>query len=78
DRLGDSVAAKKYIQEYIANVPTDKLRLPDYELALKIVSKFPGSEALASGYVEKALALDTVKKNQIDFMDQAAAIFGKA
>ncbi|MBX9734170.1 MAG: tetratricopeptide repeat protein [Chitinophagaceae bacterium] len=78
DRLGDSVTAKKYIQDYIANAPTDKLRLPDYELALKIVSKFPGSEALASGYVEKALSLDTVKKNQIDFMDQAAAIFGKA
>ncbi|MGL4360639.1 MAG: tetratricopeptide repeat protein [Sediminibacterium sp.] len=78
DRLGDSVSAKKYIQDYIDNTPTEKLRLPDYELALKIVAKFPGNEAVASGYVEKALVLDTVKKNQIDFMDQAAAIFGKA
>jgi Tfp pilus assembly protein PilF len=78
DRLGDSVQAKKYVEEYLTNAPASELKLADYELALKIVSKFPGSESQASAYVEKALTLDTVKKNQIEFMDQAAAIFGKA
>jgi hypothetical protein len=78
DRLGDSVLAKKYVDDYLATAPNNDLKLADYELGLKIDSKFPGSESLVSSYVEKALLLDTVKKNQIDFMELAAGIFGKA
>jgi hypothetical protein len=50
----------------------------DYELGVKVLTKFPGSEAQASAYIEKAISLDTVKQNKIAYMNTAADIFGRA
>jgi predicted Zn-dependent protease len=78
DRKGDSILAKKYIDEFLRTAPAAEIQSSDYELGVKIATKFPGSEALASGYVEKALELDTVKANRIALINNAADIFGKA
>ncbi len=42
------------------------------------MTKFPGSEAQASAYIEKAISLDTVKENKMAYMSTAADIFGRA
>lgn len=78
DRKGDSILAKKYIDEFLRTAPVAEIQSSDYELGVKIATKFPGSEALASGYVEKALELDTVKANRILLINNAADIFGRA
>lgn len=78
DRKGDSILAKKYIDEFLKTAPAAEIQSTDYELGVKIATKFPGSEALASGYVEKALELDTVKANRIALINNAADVFGKA
>ena len=78
DRKGDSTLAKKYIDEFLRTAPVAEIQSSDYELGVKIATKFPGSEALASGYVEKALELDTVKANRIALINNAADVFGKA
>lgn len=78
DRKGDSVVAKKYIDDFLKTAPANDIQPTDYELAIKIASKFPGNEAIASGYVEKAVELDTVKANKIAIMNQAAIVFGKS
>jgi len=77
-RKGDSVQAKKYIDEYLATAPVSEILPSDYKLGVDIAIKFPGSEALASKYVEKALAADTIKANQIALINQVAATFAKA
>ncbi len=77
-RKGDSVLAKKYIDEFLATAPEKEILPADYKLGIEIATKFTGSEALASSYVEKALAADTLKANQIAMINSAAELFGKA
>ncbi len=64
DRTGDSVLAKKNIEQFIASSPADKVLPTDYELAVKVISKFPGTQAAVAAILEKAIAADpTNKKN---------------
>jgi predicted Zn-dependent protease len=77
DRSGDSVQAKAYLEKYFSSTAVD-IKPQDYELAVKVFSKFPGSEKTAIGYVEKALSTDTSKENRIAYMGQIASLYGKA
>lgn len=78
DRTGDSIQAKNALTKYFANSPIDKIAPGDYELAVKVFSKFPGSESQAVKYIETALANDTSKVNKLSYMDQAIELFNKA
>ena len=79
DRTGDSVQAKNYLTKYFSNSPVDKIVPGDYELAVKVFSKFPGSETQKLyGYLDKAIASDTSKVNKINYMSQASDLLGKA
>ncbi len=76
DRLGDSVAARDNVVKFF-NAKLD-IQSPDYDLAVKLLSKFPGNEAQTVGYLEQAIGNDTSKVNQLNYMNQAADIYGKA
>ena len=78
DRKGDSIQAKNALTKYFANAPTEKIVPGDYELAVKVFSKFPGSETEAVKYLEKAIASDTSRQNKISYANQAADLFAKA
>jgi hypothetical protein len=78
DRLGDSLKAKSYLEKFFTSAPMSEVQPTDYELAVKVFSKVPGSEAAAVGYLEKAIAGDTSKVNRIGYMGQAAELFAKA
>ncbi len=78
DRTGDSVQAKNYLAKYFDNAPVDKMVPGDYELAVKVYSKFPGSETQAVTYLEKAMNSDTSRVNKINYANQAADLFAKA
>jgi tetratricopeptide (TPR) repeat protein len=78
DRTGDSVQAKSYLTKYFAAAPADKIVPGDYELAVKVFSKFPGSEKEAIGYLEKAISNDTSRINKMNYANQAADLLGKA
>lgn len=67
DKKGDTVLAKSYIEPYITNTTPDKLINTDYELAVKILSKFSGSQASLVGILEKAIAADTAKVNKLKY-----------
>jgi tetratricopeptide (TPR) repeat protein len=77
DRTSDSVQAKANLEKYFAN-PNSQIKPEDYELAVKVFSKFPGSESVAVGYLEKAIATDTSKVNKLAYMGQAATLYQKA
>lgn len=78
DRLGDSLKAKENIQKFLSSAKPDAVQADHYVLAGSILAKFPGSEDAASAYLEKAIQVDTVRENQIDYMTTAAQIFEKA
>ena len=78
DRSGDSVQAKASIEKYFATIPQAKIKPADYELAVKILSKFPGSEDAAVGYIEKAMVNDTSTENRLNYTKLAAGLYAKA
>lgn len=78
DRKGDSLQAKSYLEKFFATAPADKIEPTDYELAVKVLTHFPGSETQAAAYLEKAIATDTSRVNKQSYMQQAADMFAKA
>lgn len=78
DRLGDSVAAKSNIESFFASATPDKIEPTDYDIAIKVLSRFAGNETATVTYIEKAMALDTSKQNKIAYANQAADLWGKA
>jgi tetratricopeptide (TPR) repeat protein len=67
DKKGDTVLARSYIEPYITNTTPDKLINTDYEIAVKILSKFSGSQATLAVILEKAIAADTAKVNKLKY-----------
>jgi Tfp pilus assembly protein PilF len=79
DRKGDSVAAKSYIEQFIGNNPIDKILPTDYDLAVKVLSKFPGTQASVAVILEKAIAADpSNKKNAQKLYKLGYEMFEKA
>ena len=78
DRIGDSTQAKTYIEQFINKSPADQVLNSDYELAVKVISKFKGNETFVAGILEKAIAADTVKANQMKYYKLGADMFEKA
>jgi len=78
DRKGDSVQAKTYIEQFITTSASDKVLNTDYELAVKVLSKFSGNEAVLAGLLEKAIASDTAKANQLKYYKLGADMFEKS
>jgi hypothetical protein len=78
DKLGDSVQAKSYIDKFFAAASPDKIEPTDYVFAAKLYTKFPGSETQALDYINKAVEVDTVKANQMDYLSSAATMLGNA
>ncbi len=76
DRLGDSVKAKDNVVKFF-NAKLD-IQSTDYDLAVKLLSKFPGNESQTVGYLEQAIGNDTSRVNKLNYMNQAADIYGKA
>jgi hypothetical protein len=78
DRKGDSVQAKSYIEQFINTSAADKVLNTDYELAVKVLSKFQGNEAVLAGILEKAITADTVKTNRLKYYKLGADMFEKS
>ena len=78
DRIGDSIQAKTYIEQFINKSPADQVLNSDYELAVKVMSKFKGNETFVAGILEKAIAADTVKANQMKYYKLGADMYEKS
>ncbi len=78
DRLNDSIQAKANVEKYFATTPLDKIVPANYDIAVKVLSRFPGSEAITVGYLQKAIDNDTSVEHKVQYSKQAAEIMGKA
>jgi tetratricopeptide (TPR) repeat protein len=78
DRKGDSIQAKSYIEQFINTSSADKVLNTDYELAVKVLSKFKGNETALAGILEKAITADTVKANRLKYYKLGSDMFEKS
>lgn len=77
DRLGDTSNARLNIEKYLTAADKDKVQPDDYLLAATVLKKMPGREDAAIKYLSIALNNDTLKKNQIMYMDTIASLYRK-
>lgn len=80
DKLGDSINAKSNFEQYFAKVNPDKIGPKDYATYGQILLKIPGkdsmetlhNDSLASAYIEKGIAADTVMADKFDIVKSTA------
>ena len=72
DKLGDSVNAKTFFETYFQKQKPENLQSGDYETYGRVLLKFPGNEALASSYIEKAINLDTLESEKVALITNVA------
>lgn len=77
DRLGDSVKARDYMETFMSQSDPSELKGDDFADMANLYLKFPGMEEKADAQIEKALVLDTVKENQIKYMQSLATAYSK-
>jgi tetratricopeptide (TPR) repeat protein len=78
DRLGDSVQALSNVEQFLTTTPVEKIEPVQYDLAGKIMARFPGNEAKAVGYLEKAMAADTSREKKLQYLATISGLFEKA
>lgn len=78
DKLGDSVNAKSFFDTYFQKQSADKIGPSDYAAYAKTLLKFPGNEELAGQYVDKAVTMDTVDANKLEYVNSIANGFIEA
>ena len=72
NRIGDSLNAKSSYEEYFKKQIISKVGAGDYSSYAMILLKFPGNEAQAASYVEKAVALDSIEANRVIYLKTLA------
>jgi tetratricopeptide (TPR) repeat protein len=75
NRLNDSINARSNYEEYFKRQDPDKVGAGDYSSYAAILLKFPGNEALAGSYVQKAVALDTIEANKVAYLKSLAQAY---
>lgn len=75
DALNDSATALDYIAQYFQKAHDSSLVAKDFALRASLLQKFAGRETEALTDLQKAIALDTVAANKVDYMKNLAAIY---
>lgn len=78
DRLNDSLQAKSAIEKFLTSTSADKILPSDYEIAVKILSKFPGTETQSIAYLNKLMELDNSKNVQLSVLGKIADLYAKS
>lgn len=78
DRTKDSVQAKNYIEAFFKNSPADKVLANDYDIAVKVMSKFAESQEMVVDLLSKAIAADSTKPNRMKYYKLGSDVLAKA
>lgn len=78
DRKGDSTQAKTYIEQFLKVSPADQIVSADYDLAVKVISRFTGNQVALAALLEKAIAADTIKVNKLKYYKLGYEMLEKA
>jgi predicted Zn-dependent protease len=76
-KLGDSVNAKTSFDMYFQKQKPAKIGSRDYYTYADVLLKFPGNEALAGTFVEKAVELDSTEIGKVILLKSVASTYEK-
>ncbi|MFT3933082.1 MAG: tetratricopeptide repeat protein [Chitinophagaceae bacterium] len=74
---GDSVNAKKYMDDYFTKQKPEAFIPADYSTRAELLAKFPGNETEALATYQKAVAADTSADGKMTLLTKAAALAKK-
>ena len=72
DKLNDSVNAKASFEKFFQLQQPEKIGPTDLETYAKTLLKFPGNEALAGTYIDKAVIADTTEPGKVALLKSMA------
>ena len=72
NKLGDSLKARDFYDEYFKRQAVDKIGPGDYASYATLLLKFPGNEDKAAGLITKAVSLDTLETNKVAYLSNIA------
>jgi len=75
ERLGDSANSKTFFETYFQKQKPENLLSGDYETYGRVLLKFPGNEALAGSYIEKAVNMDTLESAKVALINNVAGAY---
>jgi tetratricopeptide (TPR) repeat protein len=75
ERLGDTLQSKNYIDKFIASAKPEQIQGDQYLFAASVLKRFKGSEQPAIQMLIKAISIDTIRKNQVKYMDTIARLY---
>ncbi len=74
-KMNDSISAKASFEEYFKRQAPNKIGSGDYSTYAFTLLKFPGNELQAAMNIEKAVALDSLEKNKVDYLKVMAVAY---
>lgn len=77
NKLGDSINAKLYFEEFFKRENANKIGPADYETYAMVLLKFPGNEILAGTYIDKAVELAVTEDEKVILLKSLALTYEK-
>jgi tetratricopeptide (TPR) repeat protein len=77
NKLGDSVNAKLYFDEFFKKENPAKIGPTDYETYAMVLLKFPGNESLAGTFIDKAVELAKTEEEKVALLKSLASTYEK-
>jgi tetratricopeptide (TPR) repeat protein len=77
NKLGDSINAKLYFDEFFKKENPSKIGPADYETYAMVLLKFPGNESLAGTFIDKAVELAKTEEEKVALLKSLASTYEK-
>ncbi len=78
DKAGDSVNALASMETFFQKAREDQILPDNYVLMANLMAKFPEKSTQAEVYFNKAIEVDTIMNNKVDYAKRAAEMYRKA
>lgn len=75
NRLNDTVNAKNSFEEYFKRQNPDKIQGGDYSAFAALLLRFPGNETKVGELVNKAVELDSIETNKVNYLKSLAQAY---
>jgi tetratricopeptide (TPR) repeat protein len=72
NKLGDTTKAREFFKEFFAKVNPDNIGPNDYVTYAQVLLQTPGNNAKAESLIEKAIELDTIPANKLNYVRDVA------
>lgn len=75
NRLNDTLNAKNSFEEYFKRQNPDKIQGGDYSAYAALLLRFPGNESKVGELVSKAVELDSIETNKVNYLKSLASAY---